>query len=596
MSDDFFAEIQESFLHEAIDLLTSVEALSLRVEKNDRRDEAFEELARLAHNFKGSGKAVGFEHISKFGHRIEDLILGIKGGLIAANETHLSLLFKCLDRLQNDIHSLLKDRTLDLNHDQLISEIESTLQGKTTAHQSAPAPREQANQQEVSQEIQTHPSIEEILAAAQASESAQVPQSPQETARPVPAATHETQTPPAAAPSKATKNNEMIRIPKSKIDFLLECFGEQVILQSTLEQCKYDLKANADLIMKTISQLTKLTFELQSHALSLSMVQLGPTFTKLERAIRDASVAVGKEIQVQFVGTETEVDKTLIDSLSDALTHMVRNAVDHGIEDEMTRLGIGKSKEGHLEIRAQRVGSQIWFEIKDDGKGLDPDKLAEKAVGKGLISPNEAARMSRDEKLRLIFRNGFSTKEQVSEISGRGVGMNVVEEAVAAMKGQVEIQSELQKGTIFRLKLPLTLSIFNGALIRIHQNRFIVPTSEITEIAKVKVDDSVHLGRSRRVIKIRDEIYELIDLRDKFKSSGLGSSKKSEETELPILMNRKQKNVAFVVDEIIGMQKVVLRPLGEEVKATGHYTAATILADGSPGVILNLDHIIGNAA
>lgn len=587
MSDDFFAEIQESFLQEASDLLISVEALSLRVEKNEGRESAFEELARLAHNFKGSGKAVGFEHISKFGHRIEDLILGIKNGKITPRKENLNVLFKCLDRLQKDIQELMKDRNQNLSHDSFISEIDHALSGAFEKNSDVAAVAVQ------DMSAAQHTLVpQETFSAVNSSNRTEVMAEELSPAQFTSPQISETPQPEKESTRAASKKNETIRITRSKIDYLLECFGEQVILQSTLEQHKYDLGMHSEIILKTISQLTKLTFELQSHALSLSMVPLGPTFTKLERAIRDAAVTIDKQIDVQFIGADTEIDKNLIDSLSDALTHMVRNAVDHGIEDAATRIERGKSAVGHLKVGSRRVGSQIWFEIQDDGQGLDHKKLVDKAVRQNLLSAADAERLSIEDRYKLIFRNGFSTKEQVSEISGRGVGMNVVEESVSSLKGEIEIQSELGKGTLFRLKLPLTLSIFNGALIRVNEHKFIVPTSEITEISKIQVTDHVDLGHRLKILKIRDDVYELIDLRQKFKSCQPKTALVvPDKLELPVLLSRKQKKIAYLVDEILGMQKVVLRPVGEEIKSKGFYTAATILGDGSPGVILNLGGI-----
>jgi two-component system, chemotaxis family, sensor kinase CheA len=561
MSDDaFFLEIQDGFLQEAADLLNRVEALSLSLEKNPESQETYAELARLAHNFKGSGKAVGFDHISKLGHALEDFILAIKNKIISATPEQLDFLFGCLDLLKNDIQVLTADKSTPLDYTKILSEISERLSHR------APALVEPASALENSSAFEeSAPKVSTTLFSNKKE---------------------------SVTPAKQNQS-EVLRIQKHKIDFMLEAFGEQVIMQSTLEQCKFDIEKNKELLTKTISQLSKLTFELQSHALALTMVQLGPTFTKLERAIRDAARACDKNIEVEMQGSETDVDKTLIDSLSDSLTHMVRNAVDHAIEPAADRIIAGKSEVGKVKVSAKRSGGQLWIEVSDDGKGLDPDKLKNKAIEKGLISRSTADAMPNQEAYRLIFKNGFSTKDQVSEVSGRGVGMNVVEEAVNMLKGNIEILSEIHKGTTFRLKLPLSLAIFNGAVVRVNLHKFIIPNSDISEIGRVDVRSATILSKGRKAIKLREEIFELVDLRGKFNFQLNKANENSldKNFEVPIIISRKNRNIAYVVDEIIGMQKIVQKPLGEEIKSKPEFAAGTILSDGSPGVILNLNQL-----
>lgn len=580
--DSFLLELQDSFLQEASDLLEKVEALSLDLEKDPKSQETYAQLARLAHNFKGSGKAVGFDHISKLAHRLEDYILAIKNGVILPLPAHLDFLFKCLDQLKGDIHRLIEDKTIPLDHTALLEEISARLtQPQDMAAPDAPPTPPQPPSS----------SLENLPEAALDLSPAGVASAPSEPKSKVAAPPSETGAAPAPlAEANKKASQEVLRIAKSKIDFLLEAFGEQVILQSALEQSKFDLLKNRDLILKTISQLTKLTFELQDHALSLTMVQLGPLFTKLERAIRDAARTCAKDVDVKLSGIETEVDKTLIDSLSDSLTHMVRNAVDHAIETSDVREAAGKPSRGTIEISARRTGAQLWIEVIDDGKGLDPKALTQKALSKGLIDQATADGLTPSQAFQLIFLNGFSTKEVVSEVSGRGVGMNVVSEAVTQLNGVIEILSEVGKGTTFRLKLPLSLSIFNGAVIRVNGSRFIVPNSEIAEIGRIQPEQQVQMGSQKAVIKIREEVFELIDLRRKLKNAQTSTATTdSEGRVLPLLITRKNGRKAYLIDEVIGIQKIVQKPLGEEVKNRPEYAAGTILGDGTPGVILNLN-------
>lgn len=543
MSDDaFLEEIKKDFLQESLDLLGRVEGLSLEVEKAPDSPEPYAELARLAHNLKGSSQAVGFENIAKLSHRVEDFILGIKNKTVPRTGDQLDFLFKCLDQLKRDIETLIGNIGAELDHRDLLAELERRM-----------------NQVAVANEVLQKEDAKDV---------------PPKREKPAP-----------AAQAPAVAKNEVLRIAKNKVDFLLESFGEQVILQSTLEQAKFDLEGNRDLIMKTISQLTKLTFELQSHALALTMVQIAPTFTKLERAIRDAARTCGKSVDVKLEGGETEVDKTLIESLSDSLTHMVRNSVDHAIEEAEERREKGKKEAGTVWIRARRTGGQLWIEVQDDGKGLNAKMIKEKAIKKRLIEASRAEQMSDEEAFQLIFLNGFSTKEAVSELSGRGVGMNVVQESVANLNGSIEIESKVGQGTLFRLRLPLSLAIFNGAVVAVNGRKFIIPNSDITEINRFDCQQKIKLSDARSAVRVREEIFELIDLRTKLAG---GAKLKLTDRDIPLIISRKT-NKAFLVDEIIGMQKIVQKPIGEEIKGRPEFVAATILGDGSPGVILNLN-------
>lgn len=588
--DDFFAEIQDEFLQEAADLLGRVEALSLTLEREPDNDETFAELARLAHNFKGSGKAVGFSGISKLGHKIEDYILAIKGKKITSGSESIDFLFKCLDQLKKDVDDLIVSKSNQHEHLELMSEIEGRISAGEVSELSS-------TEVEIVDSSRGSENIAESVDSFDQSEEMPVTLGVETMEADLTENITESKTVEPRDLSGKTQPVEVLRIQKPRIDKLLESFGEQVILQSTLEQCKFDLESQRELLVKTISQLSKLTFELQSHALSLTMIQLGPTFTKLERAARDAARMCQKSVDVIVEGAETEVDKSLVDQMSDSLTHMVRNSVDHAIEGPEERRRVGKPEKGKVRIAARRVGSQLWLEIEDDGKGLDPEALKAKAIRSGILNEKNAKKMNTDECYALIFKNGFSTKEQVSEVSGRGVGMNVVAETIESLKGSIEIESEVGKGTLFRLKLPLSLAIFNGSVVRVGLSKFVVPNSEISEIARINRKDLTVVDRDQQVTKIRDEIFKVVDLNFEFKAP-VKSDKapKGKEDIKPVLLTRKYGNIAFLVDEIIGMQKIVQKPLGDEVKSRAEYAAGTILSDGSPGVIINLQTLCKKSA
>jgi two-component system chemotaxis sensor kinase CheA len=541
--DEFLKEIQEAFLFEASDMLIKVEDLSLQLEKSGSKTEIFAELARVAHNLKGSGKAVGLDEISSFSHKIEDFILAIKDNKIEGHTKHLDLLFFCLDTLKGDIEKLSQGQKVDYSYEKIFKAIDQILSRDTlqlnesNIHSSKDNPHAENNSQKEKN-------------------------------------------------NKPKKNSESIRISKDKLDALLDSLGEQVLLQSMLDQYKFDIENKKDLIQKTITQLNKQTIELQKQVLSLTTISFGSLFVKLERSIRDAAKICGKKVNVHFSGEDTEADKSLIESLSDPLVHMVRNAVDHGLEDEPDRLIQNKSLEGNIHLDVRRVGGQIWIDIIDDGKGLDPDFILKKAIAKNIISSQEAERLPRDEVFNLIFANGFSTKESTSEISGRGVGMNVVLDTIQSIRGTIQIDSQLGRGTCFRLKLPLSLAIFNGAVVKVNETQFVIPNSDIFEIIHSNEENKVLLSQGRYGLRIRDHIFEIFNLKKIFNSeldNSIGNEIKS-----TFILTNKGSLKAFQVDEVIGIQKIVLKPIREELKSRKEFAASTILSDGSPSIILSL--------
>lgn len=461
-------------------------------------------------------------------------------------------MFICTDQLKNDFQKLIQDRYSELDHRQILKELDLRLEQNIVAINSSEIDKTTKHKQ-----------------AKFAGKSEKL--------------------------SSRENPNEVLRISKRKIDYLLESFGEQVILQSTLDQCKFDIDLHKDLIYKTISQLTKLTFEIQNHALSLTMVQLNATFVILERAVRDASIENNKKVLVHFSGTETEVDKFLVDALADPLIHLVRNAIDHGIETTEERLAVNKEISGNIYVSARRTGGQLWIEVRDDGKGLDQNKIVLKAIEKGFLSEGEQTHLSQDEIFRMILLSGYSTRDTSNELSGRGVGMSVVDEVIRDLKGTLEIESELGAFTLFRMKLPLSLAIFNGAVIRVNDNKFVIPNSEIAEISRVSLDAIEKSTKNGSAIWVRDEVFQLIDLRENFRSKNRFHDDKEQhqkgQFELPVILTRKNGHKAFVVNEIVGMQKIVQKPLGEEVQTRPEYVAATVLSDGSPGVILDLNAV-----
>jgi two-component system chemotaxis sensor kinase CheA len=548
MSDLFLKEIQETFLGEAVEMLRQAEGFFLALEQPGDHAEILAHLKRIAHNFKGSGQAVGFESLAKFSHCLENLLIALSEGHVALSGPAVQLLLDCNDALHRDIVLLRADLSAVLNHDSLLAKIDGLLSDSSPGERPA----------------EKHAAVEKDEQDGVASNSA--------------ANSIET-----SSPSPSSKD-ESIRIPMRRIDELLDAFGEQVIFLSALDHYKNDIDRHKDELVRTIFNLKKLAFDLQQSTLSLRMVNLKTLFSKLERAIRDAARLTGKNVRCVTVGVEQELDKIIVDQLSDPLIHMVRNAVDHGLEIPRDRAQKGKHETGVVTLAAKREGGAFVIEIHDDGRGLDPARIRDKAIEKGLIEPDESK--TEKELFALIFENGFSTKENVSELSGRGVGMNVVKEMILALKGSYEIDSKRDRGTVFKIKLPISLSLFNGLLVQIGDNRYLVPSSQISEIINSKDVEIREISRDRFVAQVRDNVLDLVELNGR-----LGETVKAVKNscrQMILVAEMPGGQVGFLVQKIHGIQRVVQKSLSPEMKSCPGAVGVTILGDGSPAVILDL--------
>lgn len=550
MSDDFLKEIQEGFLLEADDLLEQAEGLFLNLEKTDVDHRAtFDHLKRIAHNFKGSGKAVGFDELSSFCHSLENLLVALSSGSIGLNQKITGLLLECNDVLRSDIRTLTQDKLAVLDHDDLKKKLDKAL-----AEYSNP---------EANHEVTAFPTP-----------SAEVPQD------------HKAEKANQNNPSKKSGNDEFIKIPLKKIDDLLNTFGEQVIFLSALDFYKEDIVAHKEDITRVVFNLKRIAFDLQQSTLTLRMVTLKSMFSKLERAIRDAALMTRKRINTIITGGDNELDKVIVDQLSDPLIHMVRNSVDHGIETSELRAQREKPVIGTIRLNAQREGGAFVIEVSDDGGGLDSDRIYQKGIEKGLIK--EGQQMTRNEILELIFENGFSTKDAASELSGRGVGMNVVKETILSLKGSYEISSEVGKGTTFRIRLPLSLSLFNGLLVMVKNEKFIIPSSQVQEIVKINDVEQLDIVGGNRVIQLRNEVIELMDISDNLAKPCDNIDDSNYKKNMVLISNVEKTKIGFVVSQILGIQRIVQKPLSPEMTACPGASGVTILGDGNPAIILDL--------
>ena len=390
-------------------------------------------------------------------------------------------------------------------------------------------------------------------------------------------------------------SSQSIRVSQEKLDRLMNMIGELLISKNRIFHLantiglEYDLPGLAREVKGVAAELATISDELQDAIMSARMVPLRVLFQRYPRTIRDTARKTGKQVDLIIEGEDTELDKTVIEAINDPLVHMLRNAVDHGIESPREREASGKNETGRISLRAGYQGNYVLIEIIDDGKGLNPDEIKLKAVKKGLISIEQIENLTNEDALQLIFAPGFSTREEVSELSGRGVGMDVVKTNIEKVGGAVNLTSTMGEGTHFSLKIPLSMSILRGLMVESEGQHFIIPLDTIEETVKLP-GSSIRSYKTNMVADIREQIIPLIGLQDVLQPGNSVHNIKqySVRESVPIVVIANDGNkFGLIVDSFKNEQEFVVKPLAEELASLKIYTGATILGDGSVVLILN---------
>ena len=377
---------------------------------------------------------------------------------------------------------------------------------------------------------------------------------------------------------KGQEANKSIRVHSDKLDELVNLVGELVTVQAGLSQL---VASYHDAKLSSVSeQIERLTWELRDNTLNIRMLPIGSTFNKFKRLVRDLSDELGKQVELSTEGAETELDKNVLEKLNDPLIHIIRNCIDHGIETPEIRLKNDKPAKGTVHLAAKQSGGNVVIEISDDGAGLNKNAIMKKAIDSGLIT--EDAELSDYEINNLICRAGFSTSGEITSVSGRGVGMDVVKQEIEGLRGTVEIDSQENSGTKIKLKLPLTLAIIDGLLVNISDSDYIIPLVSVEECVELTSKD-IEASRGRNIIKIREEIVPYIVLREYF-----DSKKERNEIEQIVIVNIEGNRIGFVVDEVRGQHQTVLKSLGKVYKDIEGISGATVLGDGGIALILDI--------
>jgi two-component system chemotaxis sensor kinase CheA len=594
--DDFEKELKVGFLEEAEQALADTEQCFLLLESNTSDADNLNRIFRLAHNLKGSSKAVGFDRMGAFTHEFETFILKIKNNELVATPKVVSLLLRCNDFLRQMVATLKQDLSADFEIDSWIQEITAASLGGLEESTNVVA-------EETSNPLEESTQLDESTKAELFAELAEQPLEalPQDDAPAIaeviplpivsPMKSSESSAPSqnhAAASSTTdsakTQNksgqkgqDETLRVSVSKIEDLLNTIGEMVILQSVLaEQIK---SINEPLLKKTAYQLRKVSKEIQDLSMSLRMVPIKPSFQKMQRIVRDTASTLGKDVGIVLFGEDSELDKTVLEKINDPLVHLVRNSVDHGIESQDLRIAAGKPARGEVKLAAFHQSGKFIIEVSDDGAGLNPEKLMKKATEKGLLKPG--VRLTDAEAYNLIFAPGFSTKEQVTDVSGRGVGMDVVKTNITDLGGEVEILSHQGKGSTFRISLPLTLAIIESMIVQVSNHKYVIPMTHISETLQPS-SDQLQATQMGDMLLLRGETLPMFRLGDFFQIPSQSEAKNM----IAVITRNQGKVFALLVDDILQQSQVVIKQLGPELAQYKGISGSTILGDGKPAFIL----------
>jgi len=562
-------EMIADFVLESHDHIQSIEANVLRLEKNANDAEAIHAVFRAFHTIKGLAGFLDLDSVREVAHEVETILDLARNGELNIVSAVIDVVLESADYLKQWL-AILEARLRDPavpepgENVALIARLRSILNG----NQAGDAPSDPA------------PAFEPVALDLAALADAMDFQPPEPVANQPEAQGSAT---PAESQSTSARS---VKVDTAKLDQLVDTVGEMVIAQSMIQHDPDLASINRPRLVRNLSQLARITNEVQKTAMAMRMVPIGNLFQRMARLVRDLTRKTGKEAELEIIGAETELDRNLVEELADPLMHMLRNAVDHGVELPAKRLERGKPPLSRLRLRASHESGSIVIEVSDDGNGLDREKILAKAVRSGIVS--DGAHMSDSDVFNLIFAPGLSTADQVTDVSGRGVGMDVVRRQVQKLRGRIDIHSAKGRGTTFYLKLPLTLAIVEGLIVGVGCERYIMPLFSVREMLRPTPESVFTVQDRGEMALVRDRLLPLVRLYRKF-----GVKPRSEDPcqSLIIVAETSTQPFAIVVDELIGKQEVVLKSLGPLLQNTPGISGGAILGDGKIGLILDLDRI-----
>ncbi|MGZ8546123.1 MAG: chemotaxis protein CheA, partial [Sulfuricurvum sp.] len=537
---DEFEEILQDFLIEAFELIEQLDQDLVELETRPEDLELLNRIFRVAHTIKGASSFLNFDILTQLTHHMENLLNMARHGDLIIDSNVMDVILESID-LMKALLVRIRDSGLDTGLEVLecVERLDAVANGEVTEPVAVVDEPIAAVEEILSDEMdysqmsdeEVEAEIERLLAEKQAEAAAK--RSSKQVVSAPPVVAHIPQPKPvAAAPRKSEPKEEgeskssgtveqTIRVDVKRLDHLMNLIGELVLGKNRLIKInddveeRYEGEAFLEELNQVVSIVSLVTTDLQIAVMKTRMLPIGKVFNKFPRMIRDLSRELNKKIELEIAGEDTELDKSIVEEIGDPLVHIIRNSCDHGIETPDIRLAAGKEETGTIHLKAYHEGNHIVIQIIDDGKGLDADMLKMKSIEKGVITEKEADAMSEKEAFGLIFRPGFSTAAQVTSVSGRGVGMDVVKTNIEKLNGMIDIDSEVGRGTSMKLKIPLTLAIIQALLVGVQEEYYAIPLASVLETVRISKED-IYTVENRSVMRLRDEVLSLVHIGDIF--------------------------------------------------------------------------------
>ena len=634
---DDMQELLEDFLVESFELIEQIDHDLVELESNPDDLELLNRIFRVAHTVKGSSSFLNFDTLTKLTHHMEDVLNKARHGELKITADVMDVVLKSVDMMKGLLVSIRdngNDSSSGIDISQICPQLTAISEGQsptsaTPEPEPAPAPEPAAadippsaipedidpntlSEDQINAEIErllkVRKAEDEARRAAKASGAAAAPAAPATAPATAPDKPDAAEKPAAAAkpagdganaPAKASANasDQTIRVEVGRLDYLMNLVGELVLSKNRLltiyndVEERYDGEQFLEELNQVVSSLSLVTTDVQLAVMKTRMQPVAKVFNKFPRVVRDIGRDLNKQIDLIISGEETELDKSIVEEIGDPLTHIIRNSCDHGIEDPATRKAAGKPEKGTIELKAYNEGNHIVIEIIDDGKGIDAEAIRIKAVERGLISENEADTMSNKEIYSIIFRPGFSMAAKVTNISGRGVGMDVVKTNVEKLHGVIDIDSEIGKGTTLKLKIPLTLAIIQSLLVGTQEEIYAIPLANVNETVRVPVDN-IYTIEGKNVLRLRDEVLSLVRLSDLF---GVKQVLESGDQTYVVVISVAETKLGIIVDNLIGQEEIVIKSLGSYLANIDGIAGGTIRGDGRVTLIVDVGVIMDMA-
>ena len=591
-------EILQDFLAEAEEMLEGLDTFFVQLEANPEDRTLLNEIFRTAHSIKGSAGFIGLTRVVDVAHHAENVLNQLRQGQMRADPVVIDIILESMDALKLLIQEVKTGKPEEIDIESLNQKLDLLLQWgedvqtESMAGQVAASEGTETSVESESQELQ------EFL-VEDAEESSEAPPAPVPRASPAPAARGEV-VPSAApeaggAPVPAGEGDQTIRVETSRLDNVMNLVGELVLGRNRLVKLSSEHAGEEDPerqmkeISEAVAQLSRVTTDLQLAVIKTRMQPIRKVLGKFPRMVRDLSRKMGKEVRLELSGEETELDKSVIEEIGDPLVHIIRNAIDHGLEDPEERVRSGKPAEGVVRISAYQEGNSIVIEVSDDGKGIDVARVRDKAVERKLIQPADAERMSETELVNLIFLPGFSTAEKVTDVSGRGVGMDVVRTNINKINGSVDIRTAMGAGSTFVIRLPLTIAIIQALMVTIGSEVYAIPLQSVVETVKITREDIRTLSGSD-VLNLRNQVLPLLRLRDEFKTPP-GDQDDTRKCYV-VVVQLGSRLLGLIVDRLPYQEEVVIKSMGSLLSGIRGMAGATITGDGKVVLILDVGEIL----